>query len=112
MRIILIFVSIIVAFHIVQAWRSYEFLKSDIGLLTDQTCLNILSRHVLGRQPYKETCKITSYEVDMPAVPDVGETALIKFKPIAGMEEQCPPISVLTDRRSAEVWITTETQAE
>ena len=91
----------------VLVWICYRDVRSDTGLLGDETLLKIVSNDVLGSRLYKETCPRSSYtkDIEIPAGPDKGEVAVFKFHPAPGMEVKCPPVSLIVDRRTAEAWI-------
>ena len=85
----------------------YWYVRSDIGLLGDETLLKIVSTDVLGKPSYGKSCPRSSYakDVDIPAGSNKGETALFKFHPVSGKEAECPPLSVIVDRKTGEAWI-------
>ena len=80
---------------------------SDVGLLSDETCLKIVSSDVLGNLLYGPSCPRSLYaeRVESPHGSNKGEAAIFKFRALPDNEDQCPPISVIVDRRSGEAWI-------
>jgi hypothetical protein len=81
---------------------SYMYVRSDIGLLSDETLLKIVSSDVLGGRLYEQTCPRSSYSNYVETAPGAEHTALFKFFPAPGMETKCPAVSVLMDRRTGE----------
>lgn len=86
----------------------YLFLQSDLGPLSDETLLRIVSSDVLGTRLYEKTCPRSSYakDVEIRHAADKRAAAYFKFRPVPGKEAQCPPIGVLVDRRTGEAWLT------
>lgn len=86
---------------------SYWYIRSNIDLFGDDYLLRIVATDVLGNPLYGKSCPRSSYakDVEIPAGPNQGETALFKFHPILGREVECPPLSVIADRRTGEAWI-------
>ena len=100
-------VLIIVGALVVLMVGGYLYLRSDLDLLGDETLLKIASTDVFDNKLYGKTCPRSSYakDVEIPAGPNKGESAFFKFQPVPGMEEKCPPVSILMDRRTGEAWI-------
>jgi hypothetical protein len=84
---------------------SYMYLRSNIGLLSDETLLEMVSSDVLGKRLYEQTCPRASYSNYVESASGAEYTALFKFLPAPGMEKKCPPVSVLVDRRTGEAWL-------
>lgn len=91
-------------------WGAYYFVhRTNYGLFSEEFCLNVISNDVLGKPLYTPSCPRASYADAVESLHTVdkdSETVFLKFTPILGKEMQCPPIGVLVDRRTAEVWIT------
>lgn len=85
----------------------YLFIQSDAALLADESCLRIASTDVLGNSLYGQSCPRSSYanEVEIVHGSDKAGGAIIKFRPAAGKEAQCPPIAIIVDRKTGEAWI-------
>jgi hypothetical protein len=87
-------------------WCGYYYLNSDIGLLSDETLINIISDDVLENDQYGTSCSRTSYEEKVFSESGGGKgSAHLTFNPIKGEEARCPPISVVASRRTGEAWI-------
>jgi hypothetical protein len=86
---------------------SHLFYWSDIGLLSDETCLKIVSSDVLGNPVYGPSCPRTSYSEDVEYRHASGKfgAAIFRFRALPGKGIQCPSISVTVDRRSGEAWV-------
>lgn len=87
-------------------WCGYYYLNSDIGLLSDETLINIISDDVLGNYQYGTSCSRTSYQEKVASESGGGKgSAYLTFNPIKGEEARCPPISIIASRRTGEAWI-------
>jgi len=87
-------------------WCGYYYLNSDIGLLSDETLIKIISDDVLGNPRYGASCSRTSYEKIVVGDSEGGKgSAYLTFNPIRGEENRCPPISVIASKRTGEAWI-------
>jgi len=87
--------------------ESYLYVQSDNGLLGDKYLLQMLSTDILGNSLYGQSCPRASYASDVESLhdPDKVGAAVFKFRPIAGREAKCPPITVIVDRKTGEAWI-------
>ena len=87
-------------------WYGYYYLNSDIGLLSDETLINIISDDVLGNPRYGASCSRNSYEKIVISDAGGGKgSAYLTFNPIRGEENRCPPISIIASRRTGEAWV-------
>lgn len=87
-------------------WCGYSYLNSDIGLLSDETLISIISDDVLGNSEYGTSCSRISYEQKVASESGGGAgSAYLTFSPIKGKEDRCPPISIIASRRTGEAWI-------
>ena len=85
----------------------YQFVRSDTALLGDNVCLKIASTDVLGNALHGQSCLRSSYAGDVEKLgsSDKAGAALFRFHPVAGRETECPPVSVIVDKRTGEAWI-------
>jgi hypothetical protein len=85
---------------------SYLFVRSDAALLGDEVCLKIAATDVLGNPFYGESCPQSSYANEVESLDGSvkGGATFFKFRPVGGKEAQCPPISVIVDRKTGEAW--------
>lgn len=94
-------------------WCGYSYLNSDIGLLSDETLIKIISDDVLGNSQYGTSCSRTSYEEQVASESGGGTgSAYLTFNPIKGEETQCPPISIIASRRTGEAWIAASVESK
>lgn len=86
---------------------SFCYFESNIGLLGDDYLLIMVSTDVLGNPLYGKSCTRSLYikDVEINAGKSEEESGVFKFYPISGIEKECPPISVITDRRTGEAWL-------
>lgn len=89
---------------------AYLFLRSNMALLSDETCLKIASEDILGNPLYGKSCLRSSYvgSVENKHGSDKRGAAIFKFSPIQGKELQCPPVSIIVDRKTGEAWLRSE----
>jgi len=85
----------------------YLFFMSDVGLLDDETCLQIAAVDVLGNPLYGKSCPRSSYVGNVEAMHSLSKdgAAFFKFQPIEGKEVECPSIAVIVDRKTGEAWL-------
>lgn len=94
------------AFIAVVIWAVNLYHESDAGLLGDNTCIRIISEDVLGNPLYGMSCSRSLYAENVEVLPGGDkESGVFKFHPIPGKEVQCPPISIIVDRKTGEAWI-------
>jgi len=84
----------------------YLYVQANIDLLDDEALIAIISRDVLGDSSYGKSCPRTSYMGTVESRPtgDKGSGYFV-FKPVEGQEKNCPPIAIITNRRTGEAWI-------
>ena len=87
-------------------WAGHSYLESDMGLLSDDTLIAIISDDVLGDPAYGKSCPRSAYKdnVESRSGGDKASGYFV-FNPIAGQEVNCPSIAIITNRRTAEAWI-------
>ena len=94
-------------------WCGYAYLNSDIGLLSDETLIGIISDDILGNSEYGTSCSRTSYEPKVASESGGGAgSAYLTFIPIKGEEDRCPPISIIASRRTGEAWIASSVESK
>jgi hypothetical protein len=89
---------------------SYLYIyRTDAGLLSDATLLEIAASDVLGNPTYGKSCARSAYieEVLVRKDVDPGGAAYFKFVPRPEKTAECPPLELLMSRRTAEGWLTT-----
>ena len=101
MRIIFI-IFVIFGFTLI----GYLYLESDMGLLSDESLISIISKDVLGNYSYGNSCPRSSYESTVNIEPGGTKgSGYFTFNPVKGQEIQCPSISIIVSRRTGEAWI-------
>jgi hypothetical protein len=87
-------------------WCGHYYLYSDIGLLSDETLINITSDAILENHQYAASCSRASYEKRIAGGSEGNKySAHLTFNPIKSEEVQCPPISIIVSRQTGEAWI-------
>jgi len=94
------------AFIAVVIWAVNLYEKSDSGFLGDNSCIRIISEHVLGNPRYGPSCSRALYAQSVEVGRGGDKTSgFFTFYPLLGKEAQCPPISIIINRKTAEAWI-------
>jgi hypothetical protein len=87
-------------------WAGHSYLDSDIGLLSDDTLIKIISDDVLGDPVYGKSCPRSAYKDNVESRSGGGKaSSYFIFNPIVGQEVNCPSIAIIASRRTAEAWI-------
>jgi hypothetical protein len=87
-------------------WAGHSYLDSDIGLLSDDTLIKIISDDVLGDLVYGKSCPRSAYKVNVESrLGGDRSSGYFIFNPVVGQEINCPAIAIITNRRTAEAWI-------
>jgi Na+-translocating ferredoxin:NAD+ oxidoreductase RnfG subunit len=83
---------------------SYQFVKSDVSLLSDESCLHIVFNDVLGKSKYPETCDKSSYLSTVKNTSESKNVCLFQLQPIPEKEKNCQAIAIVIDRKTGEAW--------
>jgi len=87
-------------------WGWYCYLESDASLLSDKALIAMISDDILGNPAYGKSCPRSSYVSDVESQQGGDVTSgYFVFNPVKGQEKHCPPIAIITNRKTAEARI-------
>jgi hypothetical protein len=71
---------------------SYVFVRSDIALLSDETCQRIVVKEVLGTSKHPDTCSRSSYASVTENISEARSACMFELQPLPREEKNATPL--------------------